>query len=134
MMVFALGMHWQGVLGVPRRAHLSNLAPNLAGTYNDVLIPRILTGISGIILLVAVITYFTVLFGTIFSSKKLEDKDVPEIPFSSSANIRSEGIMKVLDNIYAWFAVAVLLVIVAYLPTLIDLFANQVLSPGFRLW
>lgn len=134
MMVFALGMHWQGILGVPRRAHVSNLAPNLAGAYNDVLIPRILTGISGVILLAAVIVYFTVLFGTIFSSKRLADKDVPEIPFSSTVNLRSEGIMKVLDNIYAWFAVAVLLVIVAYLPTLIDLFTHQVLSPGFRLW
>jgi cytochrome c oxidase subunit I len=132
--VFAVGMHWQGLLGVPRRAHLSDLAPNLAGTYNDVLIPRILTGISGMILLAAIIVYFTVLFGTVLSKKKLEDKDVPEIPFSSTVELRSEGIIKVLDNIYAWFVVAVILVIVAYLPTLIDQFANQVLSPGFRLW
>lgn len=134
MMIFALGMHWQGILGVPRRAHLSNLAENLAGTYNDVLVPRILTGISGVILLAAVITYFTVLFGTLFSRKNLEDKDVPEIPFSSVVKLRSEGIMKVLDNLYGWFALAVLLVLVAYLPTLIDLFTHQVLSPGFRLW
>jgi cytochrome c oxidase subunit I len=134
MMVFAVGMHWQGILGVPRRAHLSDLAPNLAGTYNDVLVPRILTGVSGVILLAAIIVYFTVLFGTLLSKKKLEDKDVPEIPFSSTVELRSEGIVKVLDNIYAWFIVAVVLVIVAYLPTLIDLFANQVLIPGFRLW
>jgi cytochrome c oxidase subunit I len=134
MMIFALGMHWQGILGVPRRAHLSNLAENLAGTYNDVLVPRILTGISGVVLLAAVITYFIVLFGTLFSKKRLGDKEVPEIPFSSVVKLRSEGIIKTLDSIYAWFAVAVLLVLVAYLPTLIDLFANQVLSPGFRLW
>jgi cytochrome c oxidase subunit I len=127
-------MHWQGILGVPRRAHVSNLAPNVAGVYNDVLVPRILTGLSGIILLAAIIVYFTVLFRNVFSNKRLEDKDVPEIPFASTVQLRSEGIIKLLDNIYAWFAVAVLLVMVAYLPTLIDLFTHQVLSPGFRLW
>ncbi len=134
MMIFGLGMHWQGLLGVPRRAHISNLAPNLAGTYNDVLIPRILTGISGIILLAAVIVYFIVLFRTVFSNKQLEDIDIPEIPFANTVQRRSDSILKLLDNIYAWFAVAVLLVAVAYLPTLIDMFSNQVLSPGFRLW
>lgn len=134
MLIFGLGMHWQGILGVPRRAHVSNLAENVAGAYNDIVIPRILTGISGIVLLAAIICYFTVLFGTIFSSKQLADKDVPEIPFASTAMLRSEGIIKLLDNIYAWFVIAVLLVVVAYAPTLIDLFFNQVASPGFRLW
>lgn len=134
MMVFALGMHWQGLLGVPRRAHISNLSNNLTGAYSEALIPQIITGISGIILLFAIICYFTVLFGTIFSKRELADKDVPEIPFARTARVRSEGIVKLLDNVYAWLMVAILLVIVAYAPTLYWLLTNQVGSPGFRLW
>ncbi len=134
MMFFAVGMHWQGLLGVPRRAHISNLADNLAGSYSGMDIPRLLTAISGIILLVAVILYFTVLFRTVFSKQDLADKDVPVIPFSETGLMRSEGITKLLDTLYIWFIFAVVLVLVAYLPTLISMFSQQVLSPGFRLW
>jgi cytochrome c oxidase subunit 1 len=134
MLIFGLGMHWQGLLGVPRRAHVANLTENLAGTYSDIIVPRILTGISGVVLLAAIICYFTILFRTIWSSKQLADKDVPEIPFASTKLLRSEGIVKVLDNVYAWLILAVLLVVVAYAPTLFYLFTNQIASPGFRLW
>ena len=133
MMVFALGMHWQGYLGVPRRAQISNLSPEHAGAYVNAAVPQVLTGISGVILLVAVILYFTVLFGTLFSKKQLAE-DTPEIPFSSTIELRSEGIMRVLDNLTAWFALACLLVAVAYGPTLLTMIFDQVLLPGLRLW
>jgi cytochrome c oxidase subunit I len=134
MMIFAVGMHWQGLLGVPRRAHISNLADNLAGSYRGMDIPRLLTGVSGVVLLVAVILYFTVLFRTVFSSKQLPDKEVPVIPFSDTGLLRSEGITKLLDSIYLWFIFALVLVLIAYLPTVISMLTQQVLSPGFRLW
>src|SRR5690606_29482701 len=35
MMVFALGMHWQGLLSVPRRAHIANLSAELQGLYSE---------------------------------------------------------------------------------------------------
>ncbi len=134
MMVFALGMHWQGLLGVPRRSQISNLAPNLAGTYADAAIPMLITSISGVILLVAIIAYFTVLFGTLFSSKKLPEESTPEIPFSSTQELRSEGITKLLDNIWGWYLIAILLVVVAYAPTLIDQFMNLNPIPGMKPW
>ena len=133
MMVFALGMHWQGYLGVPRRAQISNLSPELAGAYADAALPQMITGISGVILLIAVILYFTVLFGTLFSRKSLEP-DTPAIPFSPVVEMRSEGIMRVLDNLTVWFALASLLVAVAYGPTLLTMFFSQVPLPGLRLW
>jgi cytochrome c oxidase subunit 1 len=134
MMVFAVGMHWQGILAVPRRAHISNLAANLQGAYDSARIPQILTGVSGVILLLAVIAYFTVIFGTLFSGKRLESAQVPEIPFSRVVWLRSEGIIKLLDNLLPWFLIAVFLVVIAYLPTFIYLFANQIPVPGLRLW
>ena len=134
MMVFALGMHWQGLLGVPRRAHISNLVPNLEGLYASALLPKIITGISGMILLVAVILYFWVLFATVFGKKALDEADVPAIPFVESVSLRSEGVMKLLDSLWAWFAIAVILVLLAYLPSLIDMFINEVPIPGYRVW
>ena len=134
MMVFALGMHWQGLLGIPRRAHVSNLVPNLEGLYASALAPKIITGISGMILLVAVILYFWVLFATVFSRKTLAEADVPAIPFVETTKLRSEGVMKLLDSLWGWFAIAVILVLLAYLPTLIDMFINEVPVPGYRVW
>ena len=134
MMVFALGMHWQGLLAVPRRAHISNLSEQWAGTYANIITPRILTGISGVILLFAIIMYFTVLFGTLLSNKKLSEANTPKIPFANSVHLRSEGITKLLDSIWAWYALAIFIVIVAYAPTLADMLINQIPIPGLRPW
>lgn len=134
MMVFALGMHWQGYLAVPRRAQISNLSPELAGAYANAALPQAITGVSGVILLIAVLLYFTVLFGTLFSRKRLEQEDTPAIPFGRVVEMRSEGIMRVLDNLSAWFVLASLLVAVAYGPTLVTMLFDQVPIPGLRLW
>ncbi len=133
MMFFAVGMHWQGILAVPRRAHISNMVGDLQGLYNTSanLVPQILTGISGVILLAAVICYFTVLFGTLFG-KPLAEKDVPEIPFASTKWVHRQGIITILDNIWLWFLAAAVLVALAYLPTLISLWINQVPVPGIK--
>ena len=131
MMVFGIGMHWQGLYAVPRRALIS-AAP--AGTYADAWLPQAFTIVSGVILLVAIILYFTVLFGTVFAGTRLSDAERPEIPFGKAIELRSEGVLKVLDNVWGWFTLAALLVAVAYLPTLIDMFLNQVGIPPYRLW
>ena len=69
MMLFAVGMHWEGLLGVPRRAWISNMSPALQGFYDGARVPEVITAVSGVILLLAVIFYFTVLFGTLFSAQ-----------------------------------------------------------------
>lgn len=80
------------------------------------------------------ILYFWVLFATLFSRKCLEADDTPAIPFGRIVEMRSEGIMRVLDNLTAWFALACLLVAVAYGPTLLTMIFDQVPIPGLRLW
>ncbi len=134
MMVFALGMHWQGILNVPRRAQISNLPAAWAEAYMSAQVPMVITSISGAILLVSLILYFTVLFRTVFSRRRLADAEVPEIPFSSTRPMRREGVVAMLDNYKVWFGFAVFLVLVAYGPSLIYMFANQVPVPGYRLW
>lgn len=134
MMVFAVGMHWQGLLAVPRRAHVSNLAENLQGLYSDAAVPAAITGISGAILFVAVICYFTVLFGTLFSKRQLSEAETPQIPWVQNVRIHSVGVTRFLDRLSFWTVVAVVLVIIAYGPVLLDMFTNQVALPGLKLW
>jgi cytochrome c oxidase subunit 1 len=42
--------------------------------------------------------------------------------------------MRLLDRIWFWFALAVFLVVLAYGPTLVQLFGNLNPVPGMRLW
>ncbi|ADI14617.1 cbb3-type cytochrome c oxidase subunit I [Truepera radiovictrix] len=134
MMIFAFGMHWQGYLAVPRRAQISALTGNWEGAYANAAVPMFFTGLSGVVLLTAVLLYFTVLFGTLFSRRKLPDGEVPAIPFSRTVALRSEGVLRVMDTLRAWFALAVLLVIVAYGPTVISMWLDQLPVPGVRYW
>jgi cytochrome c oxidase subunit I len=134
MMVFALGMHWQGILAVPRRAHIANLPAALAEAYANARVPMAITAVSGVILMVAVILYFTVVFGTVFARKRLADADVPAIPWASARSYKSEGVIKFMDQLSVWMGLAIFLVAIAYLPSLITMLLDLQPIPGFRLW
>jgi len=134
MMVFAVGMHWQGLLAVPRRAYISNLPAALAEAYANASVPMAFTAVSGVILLFAVIFYFTVVFGTVFSRKRLAAADVPQIPWSAARSYKSEGVLRFMDSLAVWMGLAIFLVVVAYLPSLITMLANLQPVPGYKLW
>lgn len=134
MMIFGLGMHWQGLLAVPRRTQISNLPAALADAYANAAMPAAITALPGVVLTFAIVFYFWVLFGTLFSKRTLAEKDVPEIPWSSARNLESVGLMRFMDQLSIWTWLAILLVAVAYLPTLISMMVNQVPIPGLRLW
>jgi cytochrome c oxidase subunit I len=134
MMVFALGMHWQGILGVPRRAHISNLPAAWADAYASAQVPMWITALSGAILLAALLMYFTVLIGTIAGRRRLSESETPPIPFAEARPQRREGVVAMLDDFRLWFVLAVFLVLVAYGPSLVYMFANQQPVPGMRLW
>ncbi len=132
MIFFSTGMHWEGLLLIPRRAHISNMAENLQGVYAGAEFPMMLTGIGGGILWLSIALFFTVILGTIFLGKK--DVDVPEVPFVDNKWASDTGLAAAMDKIWAWFAVAALLVAVVYAPTLYELFSTYVSIPGQTPW
>jgi cytochrome c oxidase subunit I len=134
MMVFAVGMHWQGLLAVPRRAQISNLSAAIADAYANAAVPMAITAISGVILMFAVIFYFTVVFGTIFGASRLTVSQVPAIPWASARQYKSEGLLRFMDSLSVWMGLAIFLVVIAYLPSLITMFADLQPVPGYRLW
>jgi cytochrome c oxidase subunit I len=134
MMVFALGMHWQGLLAVPRRAYISNMSAAIADAYANAAVPMAVTALSGVILMFAVIFYFTVVFGTLFTSQRLKPSEIPDIPWASAHRYKSVGVLRFLDSLSVWMGLAIFLVVIAYLPSLITMLLNLQPVPGFRLW
>lgn len=133
MMVFAVGMHWEGLLGIPRRSEISAVTGPLAAVYQKASIPMAITGISGVILLVATILYFWVVFKTLASSKrKVQEEPIPWSESLSSGHISRS--MKLLDRLGVLFAFALLLVVLAYGPVIWDMVSHPVSFPGQQLW
>ncbi|QFP76205.1 b(o/a)3-type cytochrome-c oxidase subunit 1 [Deinococcus sp. AJ005] len=139
MMVFALGMHWEGLVGVPRRALISATAQSV---YRDmpIQIPQMLTAISGVILLVSAVMYFYVLFRMLLS-KRVDDGEVSSpIPYSevispAGQNLAgASALVRFTEPLLALWGVALLLVLLMYGPVIARLFANAELVPGWRLY
>lgn len=135
MMVFAFGMHWLGLLGVPRRSHVAVLGDNLEQTFVGTGIPASITGLGGAILFVAGILFFYVLIATLVSGRRLTTQETPEIPFAEVVSgPGSKPVVKLMERVGLWLLIAVALILVAYVPTLIDQIRNYVPVPGMRLW
>lgn len=131
MMLMALGLHWEGLLGLPRRAHIAQVP----GAYPQAAVPMVFNILAGIILLVALLLFIYYLFSVLLQSRRevaLAEQEVPFTEVLSGPEDRKS--VAAMDRIGFWFAVAVILVLLAYGPTLVQLFSNLNPVPGMRLW
>jgi len=138
MMVFALGMHWQGLYGVSRRAQVSATAGQI---YKDMPIafPTLLTAISGVILLVSAILYFYVLFRMLLSKRVDNGEDTPipysEVISSAGENLKAASpLVRATEPLMALWVLSLALVLLMYGPVLARLLSNLQLVPGWRLY
>lgn len=138
MMIFALGMHWQGILGVPRRAHISDMQPELFETYAHALFPGYLTGIGGMLLLISGLLFFWSLARTLMGPRDPENveplrfADTVSGPYDASG--QPKRTVQIMDRLGWWLLLAVLLIVVAYAPTIMDKVLGWQAVPGFQLW
>ncbi|WP_457627827.1 b(o/a)3-type cytochrome-c oxidase subunit 1 [Oceanithermus sp.] len=140
MMFMAFGMHMMGLQGVPRRAHISAMNAAHDGIYASSAFYMVFNAVAGVLLTVAATMLFYVLFATLLSRRRLTPDQVPEIPFAEAiagpvdkdGNVKS-GI-QVMDRLFFWWGFAVVLVLIVYMPTLVQLFMHMVPAPGMRLW
>lgn len=132
MMIFAVGMHWQGLISVPRRAHISAMGQHI---YDYAHVPQVITGVSGVVLLVAGISFFTCLFGTLFSKSVTDGEDV-KIPWSEAISTHENSSMaRRLESLPAIWLAAFILVGLTYGPVLIPMILQRNLVPGYNnLW
>ncbi len=135
MMVMAVGMHTMGLMGVPRRAWISNMAPNVQGAYAEASSMMVLNGIAGAILFVAATLIFYVIFATLLQSRRLPPEERLEVGFSEAlSGPEGRRSVMVMDRLFFWWGLAYVIVFAVYLPTIVRIWSTFVSAPGFRLW
>lgn len=141
MMFFAVGMHWEGLLGVPRRALISATAlPVYKEGYMHSSIPMALTGISGVILLLAALMFFYTLFATLLSPKVDDPEVTMPLPYSdviSPAGTELKGatnLVRATEPLMALWMVALALVALMYGPVVLRLASNYSAVPGCNFY
>jgi cytochrome c oxidase subunit 1 len=128
VLIFARGMISGGLEGMPRRTFMAQ------ATYSspDWRLPGILTGIGGTLMFIGVITFFVVIGLTVVAGKRgVAPTDVP-VSATLTAPARS-GWELSLDRLGLWFALAIVLIVIAYAPFFLT-YAPNFVSPGFRLF
>lgn len=139
MMVFALGMHWTGLYGVPRRAQISAVDNELYSSA-ALILPKALTGISGVILLISGVLFFLSLFRTLLSKREGDGEVSTPIPYSEIISRAPEKLagasrlVRFTEPLLALWALAFALVLLMYGPVLAQLFSRAELVPGWRLY
>ncbi|RYC31301.1 cytochrome C oxidase subunit I [Lichenibacterium minor] len=78
MSVFALGMHWAGLHGVPRRAWVSFLPQTVYDRfYGDAHFPLTMVAVGGIVLWLATFCFYVVFLGSLFTRRLSTPVPIP---------------------------------------------------------
>lgn len=129
VLVFARGMISGGLEGMPRRTFIAEAAyqqPEWA-------LSGIITGVGGSLMTLGAVLFFVVVIGTLILGRKGEQpKDIP-ISETLTAPPR-EGWETRLDNLWLWVGLAIMLIVIAYLPFFATYIPLNLVSPGFRFF
>jgi cytochrome c oxidase subunit 1 len=127
MAIFSNALHRLGVMGAPRRTML-NAAPYLQPSWKPLLA---LVGIGGALLFVSALLYFLNLLLTLVASRT----PAPDLPAFAEAMSGADHAPIVLDRWRPRLALALVLIVIAYGPTLVRLaLTTSLQSPGYRVW
>jgi cytochrome c oxidase subunit 1 len=150
MSVFALGMHWAGLLGVPRRAWVSYMPQSVYDRlYGLAHLPLTLVAVGGVILWLATACFYTVFIGSLFSGKL---RAPVAIPFAQSfggresyaigaetgaATLAHEHVAKlsrVLEHLGLITAGTAVITLAAYIPILWPMLSHLTQATGWIVW
>jgi len=110
VLIFARGMMWGGLEGMPRRTALSIATYSLPSWR----IPGLLAAAGGTIMFASVILFFFVLVATILSRGTVQ---IADIPFTETVQTPSEdGWQCRLDQFHYWVFAALVLIAIVYGP------------------
>jgi cytochrome c oxidase subunit 1 len=127
MVVMSNAQHRLGLMGMPRRTMIGS-SPYLQPEWQSALH---LVGIGGAILFISAMLYFANMLLTTVASRQ---PSVLEVPFAEALS-GPEHAPVILDRWRPWLALALVLIVIAYGPTLVRLLATTPLdTPGYRVW
>lgn len=127
VMIFARGMHWSGILGMPRRVPMT-LATYWLPQWD---LPSLFTAVGGSIMYIGGLLYFLIVVASFFTQKVEVNEQEYAFAEAISPADRSPAIF---ENWGVWVGAAILLIVVAYGPYLIT-YAYNFVSPGYpNIW
>jgi cytochrome c oxidase subunit 1 len=127
MIVFSNSLHRLGLMGMPRRTMIG-VSPYIQPEWQSAL-P--LVGIGGTILFVSAMLYFANIVLTVVASR---EPGPVEVAFADALS-GPEHAPAILDRWRPWVALAIVLIAIAYGPTLLRLLATTPFNaPGCRGW
>ncbi len=123
VMIFARGMHWSGLLGVPRRVPMS-----LANYWQpEWQLPSLLTAAGGTIMYLGGLLFFLVFLVSLFGKRVTIDET--EYAFAEALS-PSERAPAFFERWGVWIGAAIVLIIIAYGPFLTN-YTYHFVVPGF---
>jgi cytochrome c oxidase subunit 1 len=127
MMLFSMSNHITGLMGMPRRIYESSYGGSAVAQSWESL--TLVSAIGGLVLFVSATFFLLVMLSTVLAGKRNEDADIEFAePVDGPATYAGW-----LDRFWPWFAVAVILVIIAYAYPLMTHFQLERFgSPGFQ--
>lgn len=127
MIIFSIGLHWAGLLGVPRRVFMPAANYAIPGSG----LPLGVGAIGGVILFVSGLLFFVNVVLTLVASKEPSREEMPVAEALSGP----EEAPAVFERWRVWVGAAVVLIVVGYGPALVHLVsAASLTSPGFQVW
>ena len=129
MLIMSISMHIAGLLGAPRRtADVSYMG---AATANSWAPWMMLAALGGFFLFVSIVMFAIVAIGTALKNERHEDMNVE---FATAAP-GSDATPAVLEHLFRWGAVALILAVLAYSGPVSDMAHHPgYLAPGMRSW
>ena len=131
MLVMSLSMHYAGLLGAPRRtADVAYAGVPASLAWQPYML---LAAAGGALLFISIVMFAAVAIGTLLKNEKLE-----EFPAEFAVPAPSESAYPtppILQHLFRWGAVALVLAILAYTGPMIELLHSPgFLAPGMRTW
>ena len=127
MAIMSGAMHWQGLLGGPRRSSYSEYAGNADTAWGAY---QIAQAIGGSILFIGMIIMLIIFINLAFFAPRGKE----EFPVASVSETSGDT-PKVFENWKLWIGVTVALILFAYTIPFIDIIQNAPPgSPGYRVW
>jgi cytochrome c oxidase subunit 1 len=128
MALFSETLHRLGLEGMPRRTDISAAAYVPGPWHDSLLMPMV--GVGGAILFVSGILYFYVILMTALRSREEARVEVPLQDTSEPAT----PLTLALDRWRTWIPAGIVLIVIAYGPTLLHLVLTMQPVVGRRLW
>jgi len=116
--LFSSGLMWGGLMGEPRRTNLgmTYLNPGSPLFRPDWVPSTLLALLGGIIMTLAAVFYFITFFATLLSKKTTDG--ILELPVTEP--LHEEPHVSILHKFTPWLVVMIIVIILAYIPALLD--------------